>query len=94
MPHWDDIQVGDILEWDSLPEKPRYKIVSKVKHTSYASGWLIAFQEIPTNYIYRDDFREGHFSYAKVITIKSKEDQVLEKIKYLDKRYHDRRVSV
>ncbi len=86
MLHWDKIQVGDVLEWHST-DKSQYQIVGKTKQ---GIGWSITFRSLQDGRDY-PDYREGSFGYARLITLKSKEERILEKIKYLNTRYNERK---
>lgn len=89
MPHWDEVQVGDIIQWNESDHQ--YRIVAKVKSGNW---WLVDFLCLKKNITYKNDPRGGFFNYATIISSKTKEERILEKIKYLDKKYADRRVSV
>lgn len=86
MPHWDEVQVGDIIQWNDSDDC--YRITAKVKSENW---WLVDFFSLKNNYTYKADPRQGFFTYATISSSKTKEERVLEKIKYLDKRYEQRK---
>lgn len=95
MLHWDNIQVGDILRW-SVGDDLLYEIIKKVQVPD-TNGWFISFKSVATGLIYRNDYRSGTFSYATLATPPTperKQQAIINKIKYLNQRYHDRRISL
>lgn len=89
MPHWDEVQVGDTIQWNDSDDA--FQIIAKVKEDDW---WRVDFKSLQTNHIYKNDPRQGFFTYARIITTKSIQEKVIAKIKYLNLRYQNRHQHV